>query len=90
MKNTPTQKRPTDGKPGKEPDNTLIALLLLAQGMIAVCVGVGLRMATFGPPRPLIADVAAGVLIIVGGVMLIMSFRIRSRAARSARKPKNR
>ena len=58
---------------------------LVAQGMIAVCVGVGLRMATFGPPRPLIADVAAGVLIIVGGMMLFMSFRIRRRAARSGK-----
>ena len=58
----------------------VIATVLVIQGMIAVCVGVGLGMAEFGPPRPLIADIASGVLIAVGLVMMALSFWIRRRS----------
>lgn len=66
----------------------LVSTVLIGQGMIALCVGVGLRMAKFGPPRPLLADIGAGGLIMVGLIMLALSFWIRQRALTQFRPPR--
>lgn len=61
-------------------DSSFVATILIVQGMVAMCVGVGLSMASFVPPRPVMADVASGVLIGVGLTMLGLSFWIRRRS----------
>ena len=67
----------------------LVSTVLIGQGMIALCVGVGLRMANFGLPRPVLADIAAGGLLMVGLVMLALSFWIRQRALTEFRRSRD-
>lgn len=92
MPNSKANRRPKPDASSKSLfSSPLVSTVLIGQGMIALCVGVGLRMANFGPPRPAIADIAAGGLILVGLVMLALSFWIRQRALtqfRSSRRDK--
>ena len=67
----------------------LVSTILIMQGMVAVSMGVGLSMAKFGPPRPAVADIAAGSLIAIGVIMLALSFWIRQRSLREFRPPRN-